>query len=77
MPGGWGGSALTIVDLAGSERARDAKTQGATLMEAGKINESLMYLGQCLQMQSDLGSSTKVCISSPTHFLLPTQNSTN
>jgi hypothetical protein len=60
MPGQWGGSALTIVDLAGSERARDAKTQGATLQEAGKINESLMYLGQCLQMQSDLGSSTKV-----------------
>lgn len=60
MPGPWGGSALTIVDLAGSERARDAKTQGATLQEAGKINESLMYLGQCLQMQSDIGSSTKV-----------------
>lgn len=58
----WGGSALTIVDLAGSERARDAKTQGATLQEAGKINESLMYLGQCLQMQSDLGSSTKVSL---------------
>lgn len=56
----WGGSALTIVDLAGSERARDAKTQGATLAEAGKINESLMYLGQCLQMQSDLASSAKV-----------------
>jgi hypothetical protein len=60
-PGPWGGSALTIVDLAGSERARDAKTQGATLAEAGKINESLMYLGQCLQMQSDLGSSSRVC----------------
>lgn len=60
MPGRWGGSALTIVDLAGSERARDAKTQGATLQEAGKINESLMYLGQCLQMQSELVSSTKV-----------------
>ena len=60
MPGQWGGSALTIVDLAGSERARDAKTQGTTLQEAGKINESLMYLGQCLQMQSDLGSTTKV-----------------
>lgn len=58
----WGGSALTIVDLAGSERARDAKTQGATLAEAGKINESLMYLGQCLQMQSDLASSAKVCL---------------
>lgn len=57
----WGGSALTIVDLAGSERARDAKTAGATLQEAGKINESLMYLGQCLQMQSDIGNSTKVC----------------
>ncbi|KAH8591589.1 P-loop containing nucleoside triphosphate hydrolase protein [Bisporella sp. PMI_857] len=59
MPGKWGGSTLTIVDLAGSERARDARTQGQTLQEAGKINESLMYLGQCLQMQSDLGSSTK------------------
>jgi hypothetical protein len=58
-PGRWGGSALTIVDLAGSERARDAKTQGQTLQEAGKINESLMYLGQCLQKQSDLASSTK------------------
>ena len=56
----WSGNALTIVDLAGSERARDAKTAGATLAEAGKINESLMYLGQCLQMQSDVGSSTRV-----------------
>jgi Kinesin motor domain len=56
----WSGSTLTIVDLAGSERARDARTQGATLAEAGKINESLMYLGQCLQMQSDLGNNTKV-----------------
>ncbi|KAH6610047.1 hypothetical protein Trco_000067 [Trichoderma cornu-damae] len=49
----WSGSKLTIVDLAGSERARDARTQGATLAEAGKINESLMYLGQCLQAQSE------------------------
>lgn len=56
----WGGNTLTIVDLAGSERARDAKTAGATLAEAGKINESLMYLGQCLQMQSDVGSNSKV-----------------
>ncbi|CAK7201750.1 hypothetical protein SEUCBS139899_004462 [Sporothrix eucalyptigena] len=55
----WTGNVLTIVDLAGSERARDAKTAGATLAEAGKINESLMYLGQCLQMQSDVGSSSK------------------
>ncbi|KAG6030472.1 hypothetical protein E4U41_000093 [Claviceps citrina] len=55
----WGGSKLTIVDLAGSERARDAKTQGATLVEAGKINESLMYLGQCLQTQGGASSSSK------------------
>lgn len=52
----WSGSKLTVVDLAGSERARDAKTQGATLVEAGKINESLMYLGQCLQSQSEISS---------------------
>lgn len=58
--GPWAGSKLTIVDLAGSERAREAKTQGATLVEAGKINESLMYLGQCLQTQSEVGSSSKV-----------------
>ncbi|KAI1822788.1 P-loop containing nucleoside triphosphate hydrolase protein [Xylaria intraflava] len=55
--GPWGTNALTIVDLAGSERARDAKTQGATLMEGGKINESLMYLGQCLQMQTDISNN--------------------
>ena len=44
----------------GSERARNAKTAGATLAEAGKINESLMYLGQCLQLQSDQSDSNKV-----------------
>ena len=49
----WAGGTLSIVDLAGSERARNAKTTGSTLAEAGKINESLMYLGQCLQVQSD------------------------
>ena len=58
FPGPWTGSTLTIVDLAGSERARAAKTAGATLAEAGKINESLMYLGQCMQMQSDHANST-------------------
>lgn len=41
----------------GSERARTAKTAGATLAEAGKINESLMYLGQCMQMQADNANS--------------------
>jgi len=43
----------------GSERARTAKTAGATLAEAGKINESLMYLGQCMQMQSDNADLSK------------------
>ena len=51
--GTWSGGTLSVVDLAGSERARTAKTTGSTLAEAGKINESLMYLGQCLQVQSD------------------------
>jgi hypothetical protein len=48
-----------LLTLIGSERARQAKTAGATLAEAGKINESLMYLGQCMQMQSDNQDSNK------------------
>ncbi|KAJ5577671.1 uncharacterized protein N7459_006635 [Penicillium hispanicum] len=58
----WVGSTLTVVDLAGSERARTAKTAGATLAEAGKINESLMYLGQCLQMQSNFQDGAKTAL---------------
>ncbi|KAF1959584.1 P-loop containing nucleoside triphosphate hydrolase protein [Byssothecium circinans] len=57
--GPWSSSTLSIVDLAGSERARNAKTAGETLAEAGKINESLMYLGQCMQMQSDNQGGSK------------------
>ena len=52
----------------GSERARNAKTAGATLAEAGKINESLMYLGQCLQMQSDCHDGTKVFVLQTSQF---------
>lgn len=55
----WTGGVLSIVDLAGSERARNAKTTGSTLAEAGKINESLMYLGQCLQVQSEQQDGSK------------------
>ncbi|KAJ5266963.1 hypothetical protein N7478_009771 [Penicillium angulare] len=58
----WVGNTLTVVDLAGSERARTAKTAGATLAEAGKINESLMYLGQCLQMQSNIQDGAKTAL---------------
>ncbi|KAA6415775.1 MAG: kinesin family [Lasallia pustulata] len=61
-PSAWSGAQVSIVDLAGSERARNAKTAGATLAEAGKINESLMYLGQCLQMQSDCHDGAKPSI---------------
>jgi hypothetical protein len=68
--GPWSSSTLTIVDLAGSERARNAKTAGATLAEAGKINESLMYLGQCMQMQSDNQDGSKV-LDSPSQPLSP------
>lgn len=57
----YGRNALTEHAHIGSERARNAKTAGATLAEAGKINESLMYLGQCLQMQSDCHDGSKVC----------------
>ncbi|KAL5043789.1 hypothetical protein BDW71DRAFT_115013 [Aspergillus fruticulosus] len=58
----WIGNTLTIADLAGSERARTAKTAGSTLAEAGKINESLMYLGQCLQMQSGIQDGNKTAM---------------
>ncbi|KAL3438315.1 P-loop containing nucleoside triphosphate hydrolase protein [Aspergillus tetrazonus] len=58
----WIGNTLTIADLAGSERARTAKTAGSTLVEAGKINESLMYLGQCLQMQSGIQDGNKTAM---------------
>ncbi|EEP82399.1 hypothetical protein UREG_07264 [Uncinocarpus reesii 1704] len=58
----WVGNTLTIADLAGSERARNAKTAGATLAEGGKINESLMYLGQCLQMQAGLQAGSKALV---------------
>lgn len=69
--GPWSSSQLSIVDLAGSERARSAKTAGSTLAEAGKINESLMYLGQCMQMQADHQEGSKVrsiSTDSPAHY---------
>ncbi len=56
----WVGRTMIDPHTLGSERARNAKTAGATLAEAGKINESLMYLGQCLQMQSDYQDGSKV-----------------
>lgn len=44
-------SQMTIVDLAGTERNKLAKTAGNRLQESCAINQSLMLLGQCLQLQ--------------------------
>jgi len=41
-------SQLYIVDLAGSERATKTGTNGERLAEAGKINQSLLTLGICI-----------------------------
>nr|OQO23681.1 hypothetical protein B0A51_10689 [Rachicladosporium sp. CCFEE 5018] len=65
IPGPWSSSTFTIVDLAGSERARTAKTTGTHLAEAGKINGSLMYLGQCMELQSELHRTTTSAIAVP------------
>lgn len=44
-------SQMTIVDLAGTERNKIAKTAGDRFQESCAINQSLMLLGKCLQMQ--------------------------
>lgn len=43
-------SKLSIVDLAGSERGSRTQNSGIRLMEANKINTSLMDLRRCLQV---------------------------
>lgn len=50
-------STTKLIRNTGSERARQAKTAGATLAEGGAINTSLMYLGQCMQMQVENAKS--------------------
>jgi len=44
-------SKLSLVDLAGSEKAGDPK--GIRMMEGGKINKSLLALGNCINILSD------------------------
>ncbi|KDQ13705.1 hypothetical protein BOTBODRAFT_133259 [Botryobasidium botryosum FD-172 SS1] len=41
---------LSIVDLAGSERTKNTQNTGERLKEAGNINNSLMVLGQCMEV---------------------------
>ncbi|KAG0244650.1 hypothetical protein BGW41_006889 [Actinomortierella wolfii] len=43
-------SRISIVDLAGSERVRNTNNTGQRLKEAGNINNSLMVLGQCMEV---------------------------
>lgn len=57
-----GSACIYIVDLAGSERARTAKTAGDRLAEAGSINRSLMCLGQCLQLQTQVSENGKPAV---------------
>lgn len=57
-----GSASIYIVDLAGSERARTAKTAGDRLAEAGSINRSLMCLGQCLQLQTQVSDNGKPAV---------------
>lgn len=48
-------SKLSLVDLAGSEKAGDPK--GIRMMEGGKINRSLLALGNCINILSDKAKS--------------------
>lgn len=42
-------SQMCLVDLAGSERTKRTGNQGERLVEAGKINQSLLVLRRCFE----------------------------
>eukprot|EP01022_Parablepharisma_sp_SALTPOND_P024419 TRINITY_DN53_c0_g1_i2.p2 TRINITY_DN53_c0_g1~~TRINITY_DN53_c0_g1_i2.p2 ORF type:complete len:1067 (-),score=116.09 TRINITY_DN53_c0_g1_i2:2428-5628(-) len=44
---------LSLVDLAGSERAATTENRGLRMREGGKINRSLLALGNCINILSD------------------------
>ncbi len=46
-------SKLCMVDLAGSERAASTENRGLRMFEGGKINKSLLALGNCINILSD------------------------
>eukprot|EP01022_Parablepharisma_sp_SALTPOND_P018698 TRINITY_DN3099_c0_g1_i1.p1 TRINITY_DN3099_c0_g1~~TRINITY_DN3099_c0_g1_i1.p1 ORF type:complete len:751 (-),score=98.93 TRINITY_DN3099_c0_g1_i1:1161-3413(-) len=50
-------SKLCLVDLAGSERAATTEKKGLRMLEGGKINKSLLALGNCINILSDKGKS--------------------
>ncbi|XP_044756917.1 kinesin-like protein KIF23 [Coccinella septempunctata] len=55
-------SQLSLVDLAGSERTNRTQTTGMRLKEAGRINNSLMCLRNCLEVlrENQLTGSNKL-----------------
>ena len=44
---------LSLVDLAGSERASNSNNRGMRMIEGAKINQSLLVLGNCIQILSE------------------------
>ncbi|KAJ3109795.1 hypothetical protein HDU97_000025 [Phlyctochytrium planicorne] len=53
-------SRLAICDLAGIENSKQTEAEGAQLIEAGKINESLFALSQCVNAMVKLDSFSKI-----------------
>ena len=45
-----------MVDLAGSERVKDTQAAGQRLAEAGKINQSLTFLGRVINSLAEAES---------------------
>lgn len=66
---------LSICDLAGSERVANAGTSGESdrIREAGKINKSLMVLGQCLSAMRS--NQKRVALNSPRLAVVPFRHS--
>lgn len=50
---------LLLVDLAGSERAANTQNSGQRMVEGGKINQSLLVLGNCIQALSNVTEKEK------------------
>lgn len=52
-------SKLALIDLAGSERAASTENRGIRLLEGANINRSLLALGNCINLLSDVSKSGK------------------
>ena len=48
---------FSVIDLAGSERGATCENRGQRMVEGGKINKSLLALGNCINILSDKGKS--------------------